>query len=105
MSTSRSTPRRILREVSTSSISQSISGDYSGTAKFSLTSSLTSSTSIGGQFYNTELNTSSLTATGFPAPGVETISSGTGGAQSQTQVINTTIGAYGEQQFSWHDRF
>ena len=45
-----------------------------------------------------------LTATGFPAPGVETVTSGTTGAPSQTQTINTTIGAYGEQQFAWHDR-
>jgi TonB-linked SusC/RagA family outer membrane protein len=82
-----------------------ITADYSGTAKFNLTSSLVSSTSVGGQFYNTELNTSSLTATGFPAPGVETVNSGTTGAPSQTQTINTTIGAYGEQQFSLHDRF
>lgn len=82
-----------------------ISADYSGTAKFNLTSALASSSSIGGQFYNTELNTSVLSATGFPAPGVETVTSGTTGAPTQTQSISTTIGAYGEQQFSWHDRF
>ncbi|MEP6491350.1 MAG: SusC/RagA family TonB-linked outer membrane protein [bacterium] len=82
-----------------------ISADYSGTAKFNLTSNLASSSSVGGQFYNTELNTSVLTAIGFPAPGVETVNAGATGAPSQTQTINTTIGAYGEQQFAWHDRF
>ena len=82
-----------------------ITADYSGTAKVSLTSNLVSSTSVGGQFYNTELNTSSLSAIGFPAPGVETVNSGTTSAPSQSQTINTTIGAYGEQQFAWHDRF
>ena len=81
-----------------------ISADYSGTAKFNLSSSIQSSTSLGGQFYNTELNTSALTAIGFPAPGVETVSSGTTGAPTQSQTINTTIGAYGEQQFAWRDR-
>jgi outer membrane receptor protein involved in Fe transport len=81
-----------------------ITADYSGTAKFNLTTNLGSSSSIGGQFYNTELNTSVLTATGFPAPGVETVTSGTASTPSQTQSISTTIGAYGEQQFSWHDR-
>jgi hypothetical protein len=57
-----------------------ITADYSGTAKVSLTSNLVSSTSVGGQFYNTELNSSSLSAIGFPAPGVETVNSGTTGA-------------------------
>ena len=33
-----------------------------------------SSTSVGGQFYNTELNPSFLGGSGFPAPGVETVS-------------------------------
>ena len=83
-----------------------ITADYSGTAKFNLTSTIGSSTSIGGQFYNTESNSSFLGGSGFPAPGVETVSSvasPVGATQSQT--INTTIGAYGQQQFSWRDRF
>ncbi|HMI46020.1 MAG TPA: TonB-dependent receptor, partial [Gemmatimonadaceae bacterium] len=82
-----------------------ISTDYSGTARFSLTSSLSSSSSIGGQFYRTELNSSFLGGTGFPGPGVETAGSVATPAQStQTQNINTTIGAYGQQQFGWNDR-
>jgi TonB-linked SusC/RagA family outer membrane protein len=82
-----------------------ITADYSGTAKFNLTSTIGSSSSIGGQYYNTESNASSLGGTGFPAPGVETVSSvanPVGSTQSQT--INTTIGAYAQQQFSWRDR-
>jgi TonB-linked SusC/RagA family outer membrane protein len=82
-----------------------ISTDYSGTARFGLTSSLSSSSSIGGQFYRTELNSSFLGGTGFPGPGVETAGSVATPAQStQTQNINTTIGAYGQQQFGWNDR-
>jgi TonB-linked SusC/RagA family outer membrane protein len=82
-----------------------ITADYSGTAKFSLTSTLASSSSIGGQYYNSESNSSFLGGSGFPAPGVETVSSvanPVGASQSQT--INTTIGAYGQQQFAWRDR-
>jgi TonB-linked SusC/RagA family outer membrane protein len=82
-----------------------ITADYSGTAKFNLTSSIASSSSIGGQYYNTESNSSFLGGSGFPAPGVETVSSvanPVGASQSQT--INTTIGAYGQQQFAWRDR-
>lgn len=82
-----------------------ISTDYSGTAKFNITSSLSSASSIGGQFYRTELNSSFLGGTGFPGPGVETAGSvGTPAQSTQTQNINTTIGAYGQQQFGWHDR-
>ena len=82
-----------------------ITADYAGTAKFQLRPTILSSTSIGGQFYNTESNSSFLGGTGFPAPGVETVSSvasPVGSTQSQT--INTTIGAYVQQQFSWRDR-
>jgi TonB-linked SusC/RagA family outer membrane protein len=82
-----------------------ISTDYSGTAKFNLTSSLSSASSIGGQFYRTELNSSFLGGTGFPGPGVETAGSvGTPSQSTQSQTINTTIGAYGQQQFGWNDR-
>ncbi|HTE46043.1 MAG TPA: SusC/RagA family TonB-linked outer membrane protein [Gemmatimonadaceae bacterium] len=81
-----------------------ITADYSGTAKVKLGSSVMSSTSVGGQFYNTELNSSFLGSTGFPAPGVETVTSGTTVAPTQTETINTTIGGYAEQQFAWRDR-
>jgi TonB-linked SusC/RagA family outer membrane protein len=82
-----------------------ISTDYSGTAKFNLTSALSSASSLGGQFYRTELNSSFLGGTGFPGPGVETAGSvATPSPATQTQTINTTIGAYGQQQFGWNDR-
>ena len=82
-----------------------ITADYAGTAKATLTSTISSSSSIGGQFYNTESNSSFLGGSGFPAPGVETVSSvanPVGATQNQT--INTTIGAYAQQQFGWRDR-
>jgi TonB-linked SusC/RagA family outer membrane protein len=82
-----------------------ITADYAGTAKANVTSTISSSSSIGAQFYNTESNSSFLGGTGFPAPGVETVSSvanPVGATQSQT--INTTIGAYAQQQFAWRDR-
>ncbi len=81
------------------------SADYAGTAKFQLTNALSSASSLGGQFFRTELNSSFLGGTGFPGLGVETVSAVANPAQStQTQTINTTIGAYGQQQFGWHDR-
>ena len=82
-----------------------ITADYSGTARFTLRPGLTSSSSLGGQFYRTELNQSFLGGFGFAGPGLETVSAAaTQVAATQTQTINTTIGAFGEQQFGWRDR-
>jgi TonB-linked SusC/RagA family outer membrane protein len=82
-----------------------ISADYSGNATFDLASNLKSRTSVGGQFYRTALNTSFLGGLAFPAPGVEVVSGATTPlASTQSEVINTTIGAFAEQQFAWRDR-
>lgn len=103
--------RYLTPAVASGSIGQTVrrnkifSGDYSGTFIAKMASNWGSRTSIGGQFYKTELNTSFLQGTVFPAPGVEVVSgTTTPGASSQSQLINTTIGAYAEQQFSWRDR-
>ena len=83
-----------------------ITADYSGTAKFNLTPSLGSSSSVGGQFYNTELNTSVLGGDRIPGAGRrDGDRDRRRTAVRTTQTINTTIGAYGQQQFGWHDRF
>ena len=82
-----------------------VTADYSGTAAFTLTPSISSSTSIGAQYYRTELNLSTLGGLGFPAPGVETISAtATSIPGTQTYTLNTTIGGYLQQRFGWHDR-
>jgi TonB-linked SusC/RagA family outer membrane protein len=79
--------------------------DYTGSAKFALGRSLSSTSSLGGQFFRTELNESFLGGTGFPGLGVETVSAVANPATAtQTQTLNTTIGAYGQQQFGWSDR-
>jgi TonB-linked SusC/RagA family outer membrane protein len=82
-----------------------VTTDYNGTAKFDLTSALSSATSLGGQLYRTELNASSLGGAGFPGPGVETVSGvAQQAAGTQTQTLNTTIGAYLQEQVGFHDR-
>jgi TonB-linked SusC/RagA family outer membrane protein len=82
-----------------------ITADYSGTAKVDLTSTLNAATSVGGQFNNSEVNSSFLGGTGFPAPGVETVSSvAQASASSQSTTTNTNIGGYAQEQLSWRDR-
>ena len=82
-----------------------LSTDYSASARYDVTPVLRATTSLGGQFYRTELNSSFLGGTGFPGQGVETVSAVSQPAPTtQTQIINTTIGAYAQEQFGWHDR-
>jgi TonB-linked SusC/RagA family outer membrane protein len=82
-----------------------VSSEYSASAKANISTALSSTSSIGGQFYRTELNASFLGGTGFPGLGVETVNSASSPAVStQTQTLNTTIGAYGQQQFGWRER-
>jgi TonB-dependent SusC/RagA subfamily outer membrane receptor len=82
-----------------------ITATYAGTARARLTSALSASTSIGGQFYRTDLNTSGLGGWGFPGPGVETVS-GTANKEdaTQTKTLNTTVGAYAEEKIGLNDR-
>ena len=79
--------------------------DYSGTASYAVTSDLGTATSIGGQFNKTQANTSFLGGQGFAGPGLETVSAtATAVAASQGVTVNTTIGAYLQEQLTWRDR-
>jgi len=82
-----------------------ITATYAGTARARITSSLSSATSVGGQFYRTDLNTSTLGGWGFPGPSIETVS-GTANKEdaTQTKTLNTTVGAYAEEKIGLNDR-
>jgi TonB-linked SusC/RagA family outer membrane protein len=82
-----------------------ITADYVGTARFNPMPSLSSSSSVGGQLFRTESNSSTLGGTGFPGAGIETVSGvAVPETPTQSQILNTTIGAYAEQKFGWNDR-
>lgn len=82
-----------------------VSGDYSGTARFKLNSKISSSSSLGANFIRKHLKTSVLAAINFPAPGLETVSSASSPPTvAQTEIVNTTLGLWGQQQFGWNDR-
>lgn len=82
-----------------------ITADYGATATLNLTPTLSSMSSVGGQFFRNELGTSFLGGTGFPGTGIETVS-GTAlqVTATQTEALNTTVGAYAQQKFGWKDR-
>ena len=80
-------------------------GDFAGTATFDLTPALNSATSFGAQYVRKDLRSSTLGGTTFPAPGVETVSATAIKLDpSQTVLVNTTVGVYGQQQLGWNDR-
>src|SRR5215467_8265625 len=82
-----------------------ITADYSGTAKFDVTPALNSATSVGGQFNNTESNSTGTGGIGFPAPGVEVVSATANqSAPSQSATLNTNVGGYLQEAVAWRDR-
>ena len=83
-----------------------ITADYSGTAKFeSDVAHRVVDRRSADSSTTPELNTSVLAATGFPAPGVETVTSGSPWPPTQIAKRSTRRSAHTrEQQFAWHDR-
>jgi TonB-linked SusC/RagA family outer membrane protein len=78
--------------------------DYSGTATFNLPKSLVSTSSIGGQLYRKRIDSTSITATQFPAPNLTTAAAAAIVKGSQNYVTNTTLGFFVQQQMGWRDR-
>jgi TonB-linked SusC/RagA family outer membrane protein len=78
--------------------------DYSGTATFNLPKSLVSTSSIGGQLYRKRIDSTSITATQFPAPNLTTAAAAANVKGSQNYVTNTTLGFFVQQQMGWRDR-
>jgi TonB-linked SusC/RagA family outer membrane protein len=82
-----------------------ITADYSATASSALTGALSHAASLGVQAFRLEQDTSFLGGTGFPGPGIETVS---GAAQqltaTQAHLVNTTVGAFAQEKLNWRDR-
>lgn len=82
-----------------------LSADYGASARAALRPSLAATTSFGLQVFRTESNTSTLGGIGFPGVGVETVSAvATPSTPAQTEVVNTTVGGYAQEQIAWRDR-
>ncbi|HEY2375059.1 MAG TPA: SusC/RagA family TonB-linked outer membrane protein [Gemmatimonadaceae bacterium] len=78
--------------------------DYSGTATFNLSSSLVSTSSVGGQLYRKRVDSTSITASQFPAPGLTTAAAAAIRTGTQDFNTNTTLGSFVQQQLAWRDR-
>lgn len=79
--------------------------DYSGTVTLPVKDNLTSASSIGLQAFRRDSRASSLGGQGFPAPGIELVSAtAVPLPSSQSQLINTTVGAFVQERLAWNDR-
>jgi TonB-linked SusC/RagA family outer membrane protein len=84
---------------------ESLTLDYAGTAATAVTPELSSRTSLGVQLDRREARNSSLGGQGFPGAGLELVSAtATRLDSNQSELVNTTLGAYLQQQFGWEDR-
>ena len=81
-----------------------VTADYSGTATASVWPTLISTSSIGAQLYRRRSDSTAITATQFPAPGLTTAAAAANRQGTQDFVTNTTLGMFAQQQFGWRDR-
>jgi len=79
--------------------------DYNATANANLTSALNSKTTFGVQYFRKFAVFEALSGTGFPAPGVENISSAAQRTSTGSSVENKTAGLFLQQQFGYKNRF
>jgi TonB-linked SusC/RagA family outer membrane protein len=82
-----------------------VTADYSGTASTVVRGSLSQAASVGLQVFRSERDASFLGGTGFPGPGIETVSgAATPLTALQVDTLNTTVGAFLQEKLSWKDR-
>jgi TonB-linked SusC/RagA family outer membrane protein len=79
--------------------------DVNGTIALPLIEGLTSNTTVGAQMYRRETRFASASGTGFPLPGLRVINATATTSGGETFIQNNTVGIFGQQQFSWQDRF
>ncbi len=79
--------------------------DYSGSVSLDVMPSLKSSTSFGTQYYRKHQDWVVGYGEAFPVPGLTSLSATTQNRTAdQDFVNNTTVGVFGQEQFSWLDR-
>lgn len=79
--------------------------DYSVTGKVDVTSGLNLASSLGLQYNRSDAFSTFAGGSGFAGPGLETITAtATRDPVVQSEVINTTIGSYFQEQVSWRNR-
>jgi TonB-linked SusC/RagA family outer membrane protein len=79
--------------------------DYVASLVFNPTSAINSTTSGGVQYYQKHISEITAQGSHFPAPGLETVTSGATKPQTLDGYLdNNTLGFYVQQQVGWQDR-
>jgi TonB-linked SusC/RagA family outer membrane protein len=89
----------ILRPINTQ-----ITVDYAATARYSFVENFDFSTSVGAQYFSSELNRLEANGLVFPAPAIRSIGGATSTRSTQTFRQNKSLGLYVQQQVGWNDR-
>jgi TonB-linked SusC/RagA family outer membrane protein len=86
-------------------VRQFLSVDYASTYKHNLSSSITTATSLGGQLFQDNLNSTTVTGDEFSGPGEPVLTSAarrTVGSDTRRRVVNA--GLFFQEQLGWRDR-
>lgn len=81
-----------------------VSFDYGASVRYSLSNALSMTTSVGAQYYTTELNRLQTTGLVFPAPAIRSIEGATETSATQTFRQNKSLGLYVQQEIGLNDR-
>jgi TonB-linked SusC/RagA family outer membrane protein len=89
----------ILRPINTQ-----VTVDWSASARYSPVESFALTTSVGVQYFTSELNRLQTVGYVFPAPAIRSIGGATSTAATQAFRQNKTLGLYVQQEIGWNDR-
>jgi TonB-linked SusC/RagA family outer membrane protein len=78
--------------------------DYAGSAKTHRGEDWDLTTSVGLQYYHTDISTIGATASNFPAIPITTITGGSTRSSTEDYSANATVGVFGQQEIAWRNR-
>ena len=78
--------------------------DYGASLRYSPSDAFSLTTSVGAQYYTTELNRIQTLGLVFPAPAIRSIEGATETSATQTFRQNKSLGLYVQQEIGWNDR-
>ncbi|MEX2048759.1 MAG: SusC/RagA family TonB-linked outer membrane protein [Gemmatimonadota bacterium] len=85
-------------------INTQITLDYAASVRYSPIESFDFTSSVGVQYFASELNRISTIGLVFPAPAIRSIGGATQTSANQTFVQNKSLGVYFQQEIGWNDR-
>jgi TonB-linked SusC/RagA family outer membrane protein len=85
-------------------LNQQITVDYAASLRYSPIESFDFTTSVGAQYFTSELNRLQTNGFVFPVPEIRSLQGATSTAATQTFRQNKSLGLYVQQEIGWNDR-